>query len=70
MPTKLEEIRGDVKRITNDLRIATSMATLKREQAERAEERVVDLGRQLQEANAALESRGLEAAATAESDPE
>jgi len=54
MSTKMEEIRAEVKRLTNDLRIATSMATLKREQAERAEERATDLGQQLEAAIAKL----------------
>lgn len=60
------DLAYEVKRITNDLRIATSMATLKRDQAERAEERVVDLGQQLQEAISRLESHGLDASAAAE----
>jgi hypothetical protein len=54
MSTKMEEIRADVKRLTNDLRIVVSMATLKREQAERAEERATELGQQLEAALAKL----------------
>lgn len=55
MITEQEAIRDEVKRITNELRIATTMAKLKREQAERADERLDDLTKQLASAMDKLE---------------
>ena len=41
---------SEVSRLKNELRIASCLAKLKREQAERAEEREKDVSRQLAEA--------------------